>query len=743
MIHLRQVSLASDLLLDDALAQVKAVPNLLVLSLNGHFTNHGLKSLSDLSEIRRLSLSGHFDDAGLIHLAKLVSLETLALRSDRLSGHGLAHLSKLPHLKNLIVRGLRPGWTFAPLKDLPALEVLNLGDDGLTDELLATLPSTDRIRSLSLQGADKVTDEGLKHLLRLPKLEELNLLQTGMSPQGLRTISSLEEIRKLLPDTNPTTSDDLEQGLEYLTRLPKLEELDLRYMGLSGVNVNMLNIPTLRKLNFDSDRHREELSQLLRQIPQLDPVTTQRITTQAELVGDSSFWQYDFLSNRLVVEADDKKGYCKASGAQASRLKTLTERLQPIAQKQGGGYSIDSEYCELTDNDLVDVVKIPWIRTVYDNGFGPAAWSQFGKLTELESLRSENDNLTNDDLNCLENLHNLEVLSLHARVTRSETGTQPVRRASFSAAALEPLQRMSHLRELQLRGDGVSDDVLTFVGRVPHLISLTLDGRITNNGLKSLSGLKSLQRLSLEGDFDDAGLVHLADLKNLESLVLKSDHVTGTGLAHLSSLPKLRLFKLRALKTGDSLAALKDWPALEALNLADEGTTDEILRTLPESDRIKSVSLLCSSVTDQGLASLQRLGGLEELNLQLTHVTDKGLEIVAGCQKLRVLCLGRAIQDHGITEKGLRSLTHLPHLEALDLRSVDLTDVDLQVLAGSSLVRLNVGAQDLEDKLSQLRERLPKLDTSASKPLSILAGLCDESKFGMYDVLSNRMEIEW
>lgn len=304
MVHLRQLELSSDRLLDDGLAQVKAVPHLLSLTLTGHFTNEGLKHLSEMPEIRRLSLTGHFDDEGLIHLAKLNTLETLALSSDRLTGRGLAHLAKLPNLRHLIFRNPQKGTTLASLQELASLEVLHLGDDRLTDEMLSTLPHSNRIKSLSLWGAHKLTDEGLTHLLRLPELEELNLLHTRITPEGWKLVSSLRELRILLPDSIRASAKELEHGLAYLSRLPNLEALDLRSVGLEGMDVRVLNIPTLRKLNVDGHRVPAEIKQLRELIPELDPVTTELITIRADIIRDSSFWSFDFLTDQMEVEIE-------------------------------------------------------------------------------------------------------------------------------------------------------------------------------------------------------------------------------------------------------------------------------------------------------------------------------------------------------------------------------------------------------------------------------------------------------
>lgn len=302
MDQLRQLALSSDRLLDDALSQVAAVPHLLSLSLHGHFTNEGLKHLSHLPEIRRLSLSGRYDDAGLIHLAELETLETLTLSSDRLTGRGLAHLAKLPNLRHLTIRGLRPGWTFSALDEFVALEVLKVGDDRLTDEILATLPCSDRISSLSLRGAFNVTDDAMKYLLRFSQLEELDLLLTGITHEGLETVSACQNLRTLLLGLRGDgTAQDIERGLANLSRLPRLEALDLRYVDLRGVDLRVLKIPTLKKLNVAYHRVQEEIEQLRAQIPRLDPVTTERITIRAGMDGVSS---YDYLTNELEVEIE-------------------------------------------------------------------------------------------------------------------------------------------------------------------------------------------------------------------------------------------------------------------------------------------------------------------------------------------------------------------------------------------------------------------------------------------------------
>lgn len=96
--------------------------------------------------------------------------------------------------------------------------------------------------------------------------------------------------------------------------------------------------------------------------------------------------------------------------------------------------------------------------------------------------------------------------------SRPVLNSPPFRRVNgylpYSAKALEPLKKMSHLRQLMLCSDGLLDDGLAEVKAAPHLLSLGLKGHFTNEGLKHLSELPAIRRLSLSGRFDDEGLVH-------------------------------------------------------------------------------------------------------------------------------------------------------------------------------------------------------------------------------------------
>ena len=213
--------------------------------------------------------------------------------------------------------------------------------------------------------------------------------------------------------------------------------------------------------------------------------------------------------------------------------------------------------------------------------------------------------------------------------------------------------------------------------------------------------------------------------------------MTGTGLAHLSGLPQLKLLKFVPIRSDSTLVPLRDWPALEALNLANPNTSDSLLATLGSIPRLKSLSMYMASITDNGLASLQDLQNLEELDLAHTRITDQGLEHVVRLDKLRLLMLGSYQKEDLITVKGIKLLSQLPRLEALNLTYVKVDGGELQHLAVPTLRRFNIdrGGSQIREDLKQLQARLPNLESTKGR-FYAKAYLASEFGFGDFDFLN-------
>lgn len=75
------------------------------------------------------------------------------------------------------------------------------------------------------------------------------------------------------------------------------------------------------------------------------------------------------------------------------------------------------------------------------------------------------------------------------------------------------------------------------------LFVILADTRMTDAGLKHLTGLTKLRRLDVNGTkVTDAGLVHLQGLSQLQELTLSGNKVTAQGVNKLQqALPKCKI----------------------------------------------------------------------------------------------------------------------------------------------------------------------------------------------------------
>jgi len=309
MPHLRQLALRSDNLTDAGMENIAEVPELLTLKLDGHFGNEALKSVGKLTKLKRLSLAGHFDDEGLQYLGSLTNLESLCLSSPHLKGAGLAKLAALSDLRYFRIREISPDLSLAELKQWPALEALHLGDKSITDTTLQTLAELPQLRSLTCAGA-AITDNGLAAFGGLHHLEELNLISTSVTDAGLESLSQnryhQKTLRRLCLGETGNFHDSpkiTQSGLQALSRLSHLEELDLRQINLLAVDLNVLESASLRRLCIQGldGQEKARASRLLKRLPLLNRRLDVRVMIRADLSGRSEILDYDFLFNQILA----------------------------------------------------------------------------------------------------------------------------------------------------------------------------------------------------------------------------------------------------------------------------------------------------------------------------------------------------------------------------------------------------------------------------------------------------------
>jgi hypothetical protein len=132
-------------------------------------------------------------DKHLAYLKGLDTLQTLVLYQCCVTDAGLAHLDGLRNLRKL-----------------------DLGLTDVTDEGMKHLQSLDRLTDLSLS-ITKVSDEGLAHLKRLPCLSSLCLYGNRVTDGGLKHLEHLKNLKTLsLDEAGPVTEEGIARLEEAL-----------------------------------------------------------------------------------------------------------------------------------------------------------------------------------------------------------------------------------------------------------------------------------------------------------------------------------------------------------------------------------------------------------------------------------------------------------------------------------------------------------------------------------------------
>jgi internalin A len=127
--------------------------------------------------------------------------------------------------------------------------------------------------------------------------------------------------------------------------------------------------------------------------------------------------------------------------------------------------------------------------------------------------------------------------------------------------------------------------------------------KMTDEGLKELAGLKSLQAIYLAGtQVTDAGLKELAGWKSLRTLDVRWTKVTVAGLKELAR-----------------------HQSLQRLYLNHCGVTDAGVKELTRLKNLQILNISASEVTDAGLKEVAALKDLQSLIMWGTKATPAGI----------------------------------------------------------------------------------------------------------------------
>lgn len=170
----------------------------------------------------------------------------------------------------------------APIGVYDQVVEVRLIDAGITDQFVASLSQFDELRILNLS-QNEITGEGIQHLTRLKHLEDLDLAYTKVRDDDMATLGEIGSLRRLDLSHNRLNGRGF-HGLESLTNLETIcfVATPLR----EGALEKLSKLPALTMCNIFGCRH----------LPRKSVEAFRRAKPDCRLFGVKSiepFWEID------------------------------------------------------------------------------------------------------------------------------------------------------------------------------------------------------------------------------------------------------------------------------------------------------------------------------------------------------------------------------------------------------------------------------------------------------------------
>jgi Leucine-rich repeat (LRR) protein len=299
-------------------------------------------------------------------------------------------------------------------------------------------------------------------------------------------------------------------------------------------------------------------------------------------------------------------------------------------------------------------------------------------------------------------------LDVAKTIVQTDVQRESLRREAALVQALPKMGCTLHLgevvRELDIRGELVTDDDLANLKDIAGLTKVTLTGpaNVTEKGYAHIAACRGIRTLLLAGPgLTPEKVAPLAKLTTLEELSITNHQLNDAGLAFLSNLKQLKTlaFTGPVQDTGITVAGIAHLKGLklDTLQLSGLRTTEAMLEQIGNMRGLKHLDVSNSRMGEAGTIHLQRLVNLETLALNHCNVGDLGMQYLSGMTKLKEL----GLHHTALRGYGLSSLAPLSNLKVLHLNDTPLGDTapdkikDLK-LEELDLSRTNVGDAGLK-----------------------------------------------
>ncbi|MFO0970372.1 MAG: hypothetical protein U0793_32890 [Gemmataceae bacterium] len=187
-------------------------------------------AMKDVAKIKRLT---H------LHVAQAIEVGPGGQKREvKIDAGGWKRLSELAKLRVLIVKDLPlDADSFAEIGKLTELRTLRLSGTNGIDDAVRKLAGLEKLTGLDLSGS-RLTDAGLKDLMRCKNLRYLSLSETGVTDEGVKQLAALPLLSHLY-------LDGLKISDASARRLARIKSL--RFVSLSGATLTDVGLRALNE----------------------------------------------------------------------------------------------------------------------------------------------------------------------------------------------------------------------------------------------------------------------------------------------------------------------------------------------------------------------------------------------------------------------------------------------------------------------------------------------------------------
>lgn len=603
----------------------------------------GLALIAQIESLEWLELSGNGSLSIGEHFAELQAskIKRLELRNCRLSAEDLQRIAGIPQLEYFS----------------PGLHQLSTD---LKPPLLKHLKGMKQLRVLDLMNAHLIDDDA-QYLKEFPNLRELHI--GNWTPSGIRELATLKDL-EVLRILDPFDSTLRDADLAEIGKLTRLKTLWISSELVTDEGFAALaNLTQLESLHLPSSLTAEGLKHLakmknLKHLGTYGPGIRQNAPIRLSEVLALLVGQHGRKPQEALHILDDElpaEGKLKRLDVQKWKLDLAAARYLR---------NLEVAYLDFEDPPLDD-----WLAA-YESLTGVEKLLINGNRTGMRGDKPTKLKLSKDGLKHLAGWSSLAELNiwqceLAAGTLKPIADRKGLRKLSLNHSEVGPenlavLPTLTELEELDLNGVKLKPADIAALAAFRNLQKLSFTEPASVDTLRSLKGLKKLERLEvpwahvpfpelwklLTDDFgrsphDAVKLIFKVDLDT-------QGRVQELDLGQFAVRPRGTQFS--AAEADSYLQMLQYLPQLRKLELP-ENVTNEALKELKHVPRLEWLELRSANVTDAGLHHLRHLEQLERINSTSTAITDQGLRELLKLPKIKYLVLwGSSVTDDGVKQ---------------------------------------------------------------------------------------------